>query len=139
MKKAYDRVSWDFLKSMLQAYGFSTAWIELVITLVTTVSYTYQVNAFSSRKVLPKRGLRQGDPLSPYLYILVFDVLSRLITDVVSKNHLQGSNWQNLPLLSYIYFLQMMQFFLQETLLNMYSSSSKSKISSLMLMVRRLI
>lgn len=90
MNKAYDRVNWDFLKFVLLAYGFSPHWVNLVMTLVTTVSYSYQVNGFSSRVVHPNRGLRQGGPFSPYLFILVFDVLSRLINEARAKNLIQG-------------------------------------------------
>lgn len=59
MNKAYDRVSWNFLKIVLQSYGFCNSWIDLVLILVSTVSYSYQVNGFSSRKIIPNRGLRQ--------------------------------------------------------------------------------
>lgn len=90
MNKAYDRVNWEFLSRVLRAFGFAESWVASIMTLVTTVSYNYQVNGFSSPKVTPKRGLRQGDPLSPYLFILIFDVLSRLITMAYLSNELQG-------------------------------------------------
>lgn len=62
------------------------------MSLVTTVSYKYQVNGFTSRKVVPKRGLRHGDPLSSYLLTLVFDVLSRLIIDACNNNAFMALN-----------------------------------------------
>lgn len=80
MNKAYGKVNWDFLKRVLMTYGFDPIWVNWVMAVVTSVSYTYKINGFSSDKVVPKRGIRQGDPLSPYLFILVFDVLSRLIS-----------------------------------------------------------
>lgn len=65
MNKAYDRVSWAFLEKVLDAYGFDSSWVKSVTSLVYTVSYSYQVNGFASRELMPNRGLRQGDPPLP--------------------------------------------------------------------------
>lgn len=58
--------------------------------LVTTVSYSYKVNGFLSSTIKPQRSLRQGDPLSPFLFILVADVLSLMINKVVDRGELEG-------------------------------------------------
>lgn len=105
MNKVYDRVSWDFLEKVLQAYGFHTNWISSLMTLVSSVTYTYQVNGFNTRKVFPRRGLSQGYPLSAYLFILVFDVLSRLISEVASKDLIQGIKLaEYVPSLTHLFF-----------------------------------
>lgn len=48
MNKAYDRLDWDFLKATLRAFGFNQRWVDLVMTLVTMVTYQYKINGFLS-------------------------------------------------------------------------------------------
>lgn len=90
MNKAYDRLDWGFLKNILLCFGFDPGWVAMVMKLVTSVTYAYKVNGFTSATLIPKRGLRQGDPLSPYLFILAVDVLSLLIHKSVVDGRLEG-------------------------------------------------
>lgn len=90
MSKAYDRVKWSFIEKVLLTYGFQASWVSKVMVLVTIVSYNYKVNGFTNSTIKPQRSLRQGDPLSPFLFILVVDVLSLMINDAVDKGELQG-------------------------------------------------
>lgn len=78
MSKAYDRLEWNFIKEVLQWFGFHSIWINWIMQSVTTVSYSFLINGSPRGKVVPSRGIRQGDPLSSYMFILCGEVLSGL-------------------------------------------------------------
>jgi len=79
MKKAYDRVEWKFLFENLKQLGFHQKWISWIQQCVTTVSYSVIVNDVVSGFFSPFGGIRQGDPLSPYLFLICMEVLTRAL------------------------------------------------------------
>ncbi|KAF7148704.1 hypothetical protein RHSIM_Rhsim03G0167500 [Rhododendron simsii] len=83
LNKAYDRVCWDFLFQVMEKMGFEGKWIAWVKQCVCTVKYSIMVNGGQVCEINPKRGLRQGDPLSPYLFLMVADVFSILMKKAV--------------------------------------------------------
>ena len=92
MSKAYDRVEWVWLEKIMEELGFAERWRSLVMKRVTSVNYAIKVNGcpFSRSNITPIRGIHQGDPLSPYLFLLCAEGLSSLITAFVANGVLKG-------------------------------------------------
>ena len=112
MNKAYDKVEWSFLHETLIRMGLSPGWIRMVMQCVTTVSFSVLINGKPSPIFTPTRGLRQGDPLSPYLFILVCDVLSRNIKGAVMENRLLSLHLsRTCPGISHLFFADDSLFF----------------------------
>lgn len=79
MSNAYDRVKWDYLQRVMEALGFADQWIALIMKCISTVSYQVILNGQLLEPIVPSGGLRQGCPLSPYLFLVVTEGLTALI------------------------------------------------------------
>nr|XP_029148315.1 uncharacterized protein LOC114925208 [Arachis hypogaea] len=87
-QKAYDRVKWSFVNTVLQKMGFGHKWRAWVMECVATASMSVLINGSPSKPFNMERGLRQGDPLSPFLFVLVVDVLHRMIGEAVRNGRI---------------------------------------------------
>lgn len=90
MEKAYDRVEWHFLVDIMTKMGFASSWIDTVMSLVSTVSYCFKINGTISDSFRPSRGLRQGDPLSPYLFLFCTQGLSAMLLEEQRMGRIKG-------------------------------------------------
>jgi hypothetical protein len=114
MSKAYDRVEWRFLEAVMSRLGFAHRWIQLIMMCVTIVEYAIVVNGNPSGRIVPQRGLRQGDPIFPYLFLLCAESLSTMIDKANEIGTLTGvPTSKRGPWISHL-FLQMIAFFLAE-------------------------
>ncbi|XP_074277084.1 uncharacterized protein LOC141600738 [Silene latifolia] len=90
MSKAYNRVRWDFLRVVLIKVGLPCRMVELIISCVNTVSYQVLFNGAPLSLFKPNCGLRQGDPLSPYLFVLCMEALSSNLLCAQNNGSLKG-------------------------------------------------
>lgn len=117
MQKAYNKVEWDFLHAYLIKLGFNPWWVQMVMQCITTTTMSVKLNGEYLPYFTPSRGLRQGDPLSPYLFILMANALSALIHNALTKGHLHGIKLtKSCPTLSHLFFADDSVFFLNGTI-----------------------
>lgn len=139
MSKAYDRLEWSFLRNVLEHFGFHPTWVSWLMECVCSVSYSYLVNGSAHGRVKPSRGIRQGDPLSPYLFILCSEVLSGLCSKAQEEGRLPGIKVaRNSPSLNHLLFTDDTMFFCKSdqgtcqalvTILEKYEAASGQSIN----------
>jgi len=79
MRKPYDRVEWDYLKAILLWLGFHHLWVDMIMRVVIIVPFSVLFNGDHLDSFAPSRGIHQGDPISPYLFLLAAEGLSCLL------------------------------------------------------------
>ena len=82
MAKAYDRVEWEYLRRIMLKLGFHGDFVHRIMRCVSSVSFSIKINGNLSQPFRPSRGIRQGDPISPYLFLLCSEGLSCLLRSV---------------------------------------------------------
>lgn len=82
IKKAYDYVEWPFLEAMMMELGFPSQWVRWIMACVQSVSYSMQLNGLPFKPFQANKGLRQGDPLSPFLLAISMEYLSRCLDEL---------------------------------------------------------
>jgi hypothetical protein len=90
ISKAYDRVEWAFVESIMRKMGFSERWIALLMECICTVKYSVLIDGVPKGFIPPTRGIRQGDLLSPYVFLLCAEGLSAMLCQAGALGHLKG-------------------------------------------------
>ncbi|KAF5789658.1 putative RNA-directed DNA polymerase [Helianthus annuus] len=90
IEKAYDTLNWAFLRSIMCQMGFPNKWVDWVMATVTTAKASVLVNGSPTQEFVCHRGLRQGDPLSPFLFVIAMEALSRVVKKAVSLGLFHG-------------------------------------------------
>ena len=90
ISKAYNRVDWNFLQNIMCKLGFDQRWVQVALEIVTTASYSVLINGEPRGFITQSRSIRQGDPLSPYLFLLCAEGLSTLLRKAVETQVLHG-------------------------------------------------
>ncbi|XP_050241121.1 uncharacterized protein LOC126690018 [Quercus robur] len=117
MSKAYDRVEWIFLEQILLRMGFREEWVALIMECITTVSYSILVNGEPKGLIKPSRGLRQGDPPSPYLFLFCSEGLNAILRKAALNGEIQGfSLSRNGPKITHLFFADDCLLFCRSTL-----------------------
>ena len=90
VEKAYDHVNWEFLLYVLRRCGFSPTWISWIRFCISTVRFSILINGSPSGFFASSRGLRQGDPLSPLLFVIVMEALSKIMDRAIRRGLFSG-------------------------------------------------
>ncbi|RVW69424.1 hypothetical protein CK203_061775 [Vitis vinifera] len=90
IEKAYDNVNWNFLLSVLEKMGFGPKWRQWILYCISTARMVVLVNGIPINFFSTHRGLRQGDPLSPYLFVLNMKAFNRLIGKAEEGGFIRG-------------------------------------------------
>jgi hypothetical protein len=79
LSKAFDKLSWQYMKALLSAFGFNKDWVTCIMNLISSTFFSILVNGVPSQPLSPSRGIRQGNPLSPFLFFIMAKGLGRYI------------------------------------------------------------
>uniref|UniRef100_A0A2N9IZ60 Reverse transcriptase domain-containing protein n=1 Tax=Fagus sylvatica TaxID=28930 RepID=A0A2N9IZ60_FAGSY len=118
MSKAYDQVEWVFLEKIMSTMGFHRKWVALMMECVRSVSYSVLINGEPKGYFHPSRGLRQGDPISLYLFLFCAEGLHALLSRAAVSRQLQGlSISRGGPKLTHLFFADDSVLFCRATLM----------------------
>jgi hypothetical protein len=107
MSKAYDHVEWPFLEGMMKKMGFNNSFVQLIMKCVSTVSYRFCINGDLTDVVHPGRGLRQGDPIYPYIFLLCAEGFSAMLAKAENDGLISGIKLApNAPRVNHLLFVE---------------------------------
>lgn len=116
MMKAFDRVSWDYLERLLLSFGFSGFFTRLILNHLRATTLSVLINGEPSPSFRPYRGVKQGDPLSPLLFILSSEGFSHGLSSLVTAGNIQSFGLGRIPFaISHLAYADDLLVFLQGT------------------------
>ncbi|OMO73242.1 reverse transcriptase [Corchorus capsularis] len=105
LEKAYDRLEWSFIRETLVFFNFPVHLIKLIMSCICSANLAVLVNGGKSEEFTPSRGIRQGDPLSPYIFILCLEFLSLTISHKMQLKQWKGFRiCRGGPVFSHLFF-----------------------------------
>eukprot|EP00253_Pinus_taeda_P029932 PITA_29932 len=105
LSKAFDSICWEYMQKILKAFGFDAAWIRWISSLISSIFFSILVNGIPSSTFHPSRGIRQGDPLSPFLFVIMAEGLGRSIKAAISIGNFKGISIHQAPTSSHQQFV----------------------------------
>lgn len=112
LSKAFDRTNWLYIRLSLTHLGFPYGYIKWIMIFITYVSYSVLLNDKDTSFFTLERGLRQGCPLSPLLFLLIMEGLSRIIASARDRNHFTGIKIAEIFYLTHLLFVDDILIFL---------------------------
>ena len=101
LSKYFDKLSWNYIHQMLLAFSFSATWTRWIMNLISLPCFSILLNGSPSMPFRPSHGIRQKDPLSPFLFFLMAEGLSRLLHYAISSHTVKGISLHGLHPLSH--------------------------------------
>ena len=114
MSKAYDRLELEFIRRVLLRLGFHVKWVQWIMACINSVTYAFLINGSPRGRVKPSSGICQGDPLSPYIFIMCSEVLSGQCNKAKAEGTLEGVKVaKGSPWVNHLFFADDTMFFLK--------------------------
>ena len=105
MSKMYDRVEWQFMEKLMKKMGFGDTWTNLMMQCISKATYSVLINGEPYGHIKSTRGMRQGDPLSPYLFLLCTEGFYGLLRKAEENGDIRGvSICRSAPKLTHLLF-----------------------------------
>ncbi|XP_019163602.1 PREDICTED: uncharacterized protein LOC109159944 [Ipomoea nil] len=140
LEKAFDRLSWSFIEDTLRDIGFNQSWIRNIMHCITSSRLAVFWNGHLTDWFAPEKGIRQGDPISPLLFVLCIERLSHIVQNSVNHGTWKGVRIShNAPNMSHLFFADDLVFFGEATMqqaseilrcLELFCSCSGQKINN---------